>query len=207
MHAFPHLAIPQPPYIQHCKLTILHSNITKAIKTTMSIAHYTVPIPESATICSDWSTMCEEARLNYGHCMLNSKYGGYVFEDKGVIRLVCTDNLCAIIDEKSKEASTVRFHHPASGVKISNYTVTLPDTARVVSEWTSLRAAVFERPHAPLVEKYGGWVIEEEGVVVIACDEEMSRNCDERPEQLEFIAEDLAELLRDREDQKDGSGC
>ena len=42
---------------------------------------------------------------------------------------------------------------------------------------------------------------------MIACDEEMSRNCDERPEQLEFIAEDFAELLRDREDQKDGSGC
>jgi hypothetical protein len=174
----------------------------------MSIAHYTVPIPDSATICSDWPTLCEEARLNYGHCMLNPKYSGYVFEDKGVIRLVCTDNLCAIIDEKSKEASTVTFHHPAAcGVQIGNYTVTLPDTARVVSEWTSLRAAVLERLRSLPVKKYGGWVIEEEGVVVIACDEEMSRKCDERPEQLEFIAEDLAELLRDREDQKDGSGC
>ena len=206
-YAFPHFPEPQPLYTKHCKPTILHPNSTKAIKTTMSVAHYTVPIPESATICSDWSTLCEEARLNYGHGMLNPKHGGYVFEDNGVIRLVCTDDLCAIINEKSEKASTVTFHDPAAGgVKIGNYTLTLPDTARVVSEWTSLRAAVLERPHAPLLKKYGGWIIEEDGVVVIACDEEMSRQCDECPEQLEFIAEDLAELLRTREGQKDGSG-
>jgi hypothetical protein len=166
----------------------------------MSIAHYTVPIPDSATICSDWPTLCEEAQSNYGHCMLNPKYGGYVFEEEGVIRLVCTDNLCAIIDDKDKEASTITFHSPASGVKIGNYTVALPDSARVVTEWTSLRAAAMQRPHTPPVKKYGGWVIEEGGAIVIACDEEMSTQCDECPEQLAFIAEDVMELLRIQEE-------
>jgi hypothetical protein len=78
--------------------------------------------------------------------------------------------------------------------------VALPDTARVVTEWTSLRAAAMERPNAPIVKKYGGWVIEEEGAIVVACDEEMSTQCDECPEQLAFIAEDVAELLRTQEE-------
>jgi hypothetical protein len=33
---------------------------------------------------------------------------------------------------------------------------------------------------------------------VIACDEELSVMCEERPEQLAFIAEDVAELLQSR---------
>jgi len=164
----------------------------------MSIAHYTVAIPESATICPDWPTLCEESRLNYGHCTLDKKYGGYVIEDKGAICLVCTDDLCAIIAEKDKEATKITFHHPASGVPIGNYTVTLPETARVCSKWPSLRAAALERPYAPIVKKYGGFVIEEGGAIVIACDEKLSAECEESPEQLEFIAEDVAELLKAR---------
>jgi hypothetical protein len=115
---------------------------------------------------------------------------------RSVIRLIYTDNLYAIIEEKSKETSTVRFYHPASSVKIGHYTVPLPDTARIVSGWTSLCAAVMERLCAPLVKKHSGWVVEEEGVVMVACDKEMSRQCDECPEQLEFITEEVAELLR-----------
>ena len=54
-----------------------------------------------------------------------------------------------------------------------------------------------ERPHATFVKKkHGGWVIEEEGVVMVVCDKEMSRQCDECPKQLEFIAIEVAELLR-----------
>lgn len=139
----------------------------------MSIAHYTVNIPESATICPDWPALYEETRLNYGNFTLDKKHGGYVIEDKGVIALVCTDELCAIIEEKDKEAATITFHHPASGVAIGNYTVTLPEIARVCSTWPSL-------------------------AIVIACDGEMSAVCEEHPEQLEFIAEDVAELLRSR---------
>jgi hypothetical protein len=130
--------------------------------------------------------------------MLEKKYGGYVIEDKGVIRLVCTDSLCAIVSEKDKEAATITFHHPTSGVQIGNYKFPLPETARVCSKWPSLRAAALQRPHAPIVKKYGGFVIEEDGVVVIACDEELSVMCEERPEQLAFIAEDVAELLQSR---------
>lgn len=164
----------------------------------MSIAHYTVNIPESATICLDWPALCEETRLNYGYCTLDKKYGGYVIEDRGVIALVCTDELCAIIEEKDKEAATITFHQPASGVAIGNYTVTLPEIARVCSTWPSLRAAAVQRPHVPIVKKYGGFVIEEDGAIVIACDEDMSAVCEDHPEQLEFIAEDVAELLRSR---------
>jgi hypothetical protein len=50
---------------------------------------------------------------------------------RSVTRLVCTDNLYAVIDEKSKETSTVRFYDPASSVMIGNYTVPLPNTARI----------------------------------------------------------------------------
>jgi hypothetical protein len=50
------------------------------------------------------------------------------------------------------------------------------------------------------VKKYGGFVIEEDGAIVIACDKEMSAVCEEHPEQLEFIAEDVAELLGTRVD-------
>jgi hypothetical protein len=173
----------------------------------MSVAHYTVKIPASATICPDWQTLCEETRLKYGHCTLDKKYGGCVIEDKGVICLVCTDNLCAMIEEKDKQAATITFHHPASGVPVGNYTVTLPETARVCSDWPSLNAAALQRPHAAIVKKYGGWVIEEGGAIVIACDEGMSVRCDERPEQLEFIAGDVAELLRTQEGQQNASGC
>jgi hypothetical protein len=49
-------------------------------------------------------------------------------------------------------------------------------------------------------------VIEEGGAIVIACDEGMSVRCDERPEQLEFIAGDVAELLRTQEGQQNASG-
>jgi hypothetical protein len=179
---------------------------SKGLKTTMSTAHYTVPIPDSATICPDWPSLCEETRSKYGQCTLDKKYGGYIIEDKGVICLVCTDNLCTIIEEKDREAATITFHHPASGVPIGNYTVTLPETARVCSDWPSLNAAALQQPHAAIVKKHGGWVIEEEGAIVIACDEGMSVRCDERPEQLEFIAGDVAELLRAREGRQNASG-
>lgn len=48
------------------------------------------------------------------------------------------------------------------------------------------------------MKKYSGFVIEEGGTIVIACDKEMSAMCEEHPEQLEFIAEDVAELLGTR---------
>jgi hypothetical protein len=49
-------------------------------------------------------------------------------------------------------------------------------------------------------------VIKEEGVVMAACDEEMSRQCDECPEQLGVLAKDVAELLKTGEGWLDGIG-
>jgi len=107
--------------------------------------------------------------------MLDKKYGGYVIEDEGAIVLVCTDDLCAVLEEKDREAHTVTFHDPAtSEISLVNYTVDIPPSAKICSDWPSLKAAVMQRPGFKVVEKYGGYVVEEDGVIVFACDEKMS---------------------------------
>lgn len=162
----------------------------------MSIAHYTVPIPDSATICADWPSLYEEVRIHWGHTCLEKDYGGYIIRDQDHIVLVCTDDLCKILEQKDQEAQTITFHEPGSGVPISNYTVGLPSSAKVCSTWPSLRAAVLQRPGAKVLQKYGGFVIEEDGVLVIACDEQMSVAAAAHPEQLEYIYDDVAEQAR-----------
>ncbi|KAM0715751.1 hypothetical protein Q7P37_008265 [Cladosporium fusiforme] len=165
--------------------------------TTMSVSHYTVPIPESATICSDWPSLCEEVRKHWSHTCLSFAYGGHVIEDKGSIVLACTRELDAIITEKANEAEKVTFHDPKSDdVNLSNYTVTIPDSARVCSDFATLEAAALQRPHVPIVAKYGGFVMEENGEIVITCDEGMSAAMAANPELLAYIAEDVAELKR-----------
>jgi hypothetical protein len=141
----------------------------------MSIDHYTVSIPPSAFICSDWTSLIEEVRTKWSHCMLDKKYGGYVIEDEGAIVLVCSDDLCTVLEEKDRQAQTITFHDPASkGLSLANYTVDIPPSAKVCSDWPSLEAAAKQMPGSRLVAKYGGYVIEEDGVVVFACDEKMS---------------------------------
>jgi hypothetical protein len=126
----------------------------------MSIDHYTVPIPASAYICPDWTSLIEEVHTKWSHSMLDKKYGGYVIEDKGAIVLVCTDELCTILEEKDRQAQTVTFHDPASdAVSLANYTVDIPLSARICSDWPSLEAAVVQRPGCRIVEKYGGFVL------------------------------------------------
>jgi hypothetical protein len=165
----------------------------------MSIAHYTVPIPPSAFICPSWPSLCEETASKWGHCMVDKKYGGYVIEDKGTIVLVCTDELCAVLEEKDAEASKITFHLPtAPGISTANYTVAIPDTARVVTTFPSLEAAALQRPHNPIVKKYGGAVIEVDGKIVIACDEELSDAVVSHPGSLDYIYEDVAELKRSK---------
>jgi hypothetical protein len=151
----------------------------------MLIDHYTIPIPPTAFICPDWPSLCEEADTKWGHCTLDKKYGGFVIEDKGAIVLVCTDDLCAIIEEKDRQAQVVKLYDLASSeVSVANYTVDLPASAKICANWTSLKAAVKQRPGSRVVEKFGGFVIEENGTVVFACDEGM---CEEvgRPDMLE----------------------
>jgi hypothetical protein len=163
----------------------------------MSIAHYTVPIPPSAFICPDWPSLCEETATKWGHCMVDKKYGGYVIEDNGAIVLVCTTNLCAVLEEKGAEASKITFHLPtAPGISTANYTVAIPESARIVTTFPSLEAAALQRFWTPVVKKYGGVVIEEGGEIVIACGEQMSRDVEEHPGCLDYIYEDVAELKR-----------
>ena len=163
----------------------------------MSIAHYTVPIPPSAFICPDWPSLCEETRTKWGHCTLDKKYGGYVIEDKNTIVLVCTDDLCAVLEEKDAEALKITFYHPTdSSVSLANYAVPIPESAQIVCDCPSLTAAALQRPHAAVVKKYGGVVIEEDGVVVVACDERYSGEIEAHREILEFLYEDVAEVKR-----------
>lgn len=141
----------------------------------MSIDHYTVSIPASAYICPDWTSLIEEVHTKWGHCVLDKKYGGYVIEDEGAIVLVCTDDLCTVLEEKDREAQTVTFHDPVSStVSLANYTIDIPPSAKICADWPSLEAAIVQQPGSRIVEKYGGYVIEEDGVILFACDENMS---------------------------------
>jgi hypothetical protein len=132
--------------------------------------------------------------------MLQEKYGGYIIEDdSGAIAAVCTDELCAVIDEKSKGIKSPVFHSPSSGVPLKNYTIEIPESAKVCSNWRALSAAAMQRPHSGIEERYGGIVIEEDGVVVVvvvvAADEGLSAEAVAKPEQLEFVREDMAAAL------------
>ena len=144
--------------------------------------------------------MIEEVYTKWGHCTLDKKYGGYVIEDEGTIVLVCTDDLCAILEEKDREAQTITFHDRASSaVSLANYTVDIPPTARICSDWPSLKAAIVELPGSRVVRKYGGFVIEEDGVVVFACDEEISEEAG-RPEGLvDMLYEEIAEQAQSQD--------
>lgn len=159
----------------------------------MSVDHYTIPIPASAYICPDWTSLIEEVHAKRGYCMLDKKYGGYVIEDKGAIVLVCTDDLCAVLEEKDRQAQTVTFHDPASGkVSLANYTIVIPPSAKICSDWPSLEAAIAQRPGSLVVKKYGGCVIEEDGVVLFACDEKMSEEVSRSDELVELLYDGVA---------------
>lgn len=162
----------------------------------MSTAHYNVPIPPSAVILKDWPTLISEKPQKWNHNMLLEKHGGYMIEDSdGAIAAVCTDELCAVIDDKSTEIRTPTFHSPSSGVALNNYIVEIPESAKICSSWPALSLAATQRPHDILEQKYWGFVIEVDGVIVVATDEELSAEAKARPEQLEFVMEDVAAVL------------
>lgn len=68
----------------------------------MSFTRYRAPIPKSAIICADWPSLCKQKGEHWDDKLLEEKYGGYVVEVDGTIVLACTDDLCAVVDEKSK---------------------------------------------------------------------------------------------------------
>ena len=98
-----------------------------------------------------------------------------MIEDEGAIVLACTKDLCILLEEKDREAQTVTFHDPGSSeVSLASYTIDIPPTAKICLDWPSLEAAIKQCPASRAVKKYGGFVIEEDGIIVFACDEKMS---------------------------------
>lgn len=119
----------------------------------------------------------------------------------GAIVLACTDDLCAVVDEKSKGLREFTFYEPGSGVPISNYTIEMPASARICSTWPSFVEAAVRRPNAVVERKYGGYVIEVEGVVAIACDEGLCADFQSHP----WVLDELREEVVERLDSKRGS--
>ena len=161
----------------------------------MSFTRYTIPIPESAKICTDWPSLCTQKGEHWDDKLLEERYGGYVVEVDGIIVLACTDELCAVVDEKSRGIREFTFHEPGSGVVISNYNIDMPATARICTTWQSLVEAAVRSPNAGVEKKYGGYVIEVDGVVAIACDEGLCANIESHPWVLDELREEVAERL------------
>jgi hypothetical protein len=101
-----------------------------------------------------------------------------------------------LIDEKSKGLHTFTFHRSSdSGVVISNYTIDMPASARICTSWPSLVEAAVRRPGARVEKKFGGYVIEMDGVVAIACGEELCRDIEEHLWVLNGLREEVEERL------------
>lgn len=171
----------------------------------MSFKRYTVPIPEPAVICTDWPSLCSQKGEHWDNNLLEEKYGGYVVEVNSTIVLACTDDLCAVVDEKSKGLYEFTFHEPGSGVAISKYTIDMPASARICTTWPSLVEAAVKTPGAAVEKKYGGYVIGVDGVVEIACDDGLCADIESHPWILDELREEVAERL-DPMSGKDG-GC
>jgi hypothetical protein len=60
-------------------------------------------------------------------------------------------------------------------MSLASYTIEIPETAIIVSDRETLYAAATEFPDSALSSKYGGNIMEVDGRVVLATDEEMTR--------------------------------
>ncbi|UPL02868.1 hypothetical protein LCI18_013802 [Fusarium solani-melongenae] len=67
----------------------------------------------------------------------------------------------------------------------AKYTVEIPKDAIWVTNWDQLHEMAAKYPDTALVEKYGGNVIEVDGKIVLATDQEMNEQIDDLIEQLE----------------------
>jgi hypothetical protein len=161
----------------------------------MSFSRYTFPIPDSAIICTDWPSLCTQKGKHWDDKLLEERYGGYVVEVDGAIVPACTDDLCAVADEKSRGLREFTFHEPGSGVAISNYTIDMPAFTRICTTWPSLVEAAMRRPNAGVEKKYGGYVIEVDGVIAIACDEGLCADIESHPWVLDELREEVTERL------------
>jgi hypothetical protein len=105
---------------------------------------------------------CEVTGTRWCRCCFDKRYSNFVIEDEGGILLVCTDNLCAIIEPKSSCSTT-------------------PKAARC--RFPPM-LSIFHRLHGYLPNDRISWrrsgnilcegfLVEEDGVFAIACDEGM----------------------------------
>lgn len=73
--------------------------LTRILTTSMPITGYSVAIPASAVIISDWETYHQEAQ-KYPDTMVVGKYGGYVVEVGGEIKLATDNAMTKLINER-----------------------------------------------------------------------------------------------------------
>lgn len=78
---------------------------------------------------------------------------------------------------------------------ISSYSIDLPASARICTTWPSLVEAAVRRPNAGIEKKYGGHVIEANGVVAIACDEGLCVDIEWHPWVLDELRQEVAARL------------
>ncbi|WKT52651.1 hypothetical protein QSH57_003213, partial [Fusarium oxysporum f. sp. vasinfectum] len=67
----------------------------------------------------------------------------------------------------------------------AKYTIKIPKDAIWVTNWDQLHEMGAKYPDTALVEKYGGNVIEVDGKIVLATDEEMTKQIDSLIKELE----------------------
>ena len=65
-------------------------------------------------------------------------------------------------------------------MSLSNYTVTIPNTAVIVDNWDMLHAEASKFPWRMLEPKYGGNVIEVDGVIKLATTDELSKQIEDK---------------------------
>lgn len=71
-------------------------------------------------------------------------------------------------------ATILQFCVAAIVPPLSGYTIDIPGTAVVVSDLTTLEVELSRYPSTALNERYGGWVIEIGGRIVVAMDDNMT---------------------------------
>ncbi|KAF4333484.1 hypothetical protein FBEOM_12692 [Fusarium beomiforme] len=73
----------------------------------------------------------------------------------------------------------------------AKYTVEIPKDAIWVTDWDQLHEMGAKYPDTALVEKYGGNVIEVDGKIVLATDEEMTKQIEDLVKELEKNDKDV----------------
>ena len=79
---------------------------------------------------------------------------------------------------------------------ITIYNITIPETAMICSTWPSLRRAGERWPDNWLDKKYGGYVVEDNGIIVMACDDEFCAQIEEAEKKAGLFPEERRLLER-----------